>query len=229
MGLPRYLSNQYKHKLETQPPEQFPYELVLRCLEVPQESIEKIYEAARSSGGTMYGFVRALHRGRYAHVQLRKFKQNVPDQLDRVLSAMYVGLVVNREGGLIPDYREVRVPRYFISTLKNFNAARENRDRYEVDLAKLVAMYKGRVYASRTFPSHLKAIIFERDNFTCQRCLRDRDRLRNLGLWLEVDHIVAVVDGGLTTFTNGMTLCCDCNKAKHHSKRYLHAAHALLL
>jgi hypothetical protein len=38
------------------------------------------------------------------------------------------------------------------------------------------------------------------------------------GLHLEVDHIQAFADGGLTTYSNGQTMCSECNKAKHHTK-----------
>jgi 5-methylcytosine-specific restriction endonuclease McrA len=56
----------------------------------------------------------------------------------------------------------------------------------------------------------LRYQIFERDNFRCRRCGRGADD----GVKLQIDHIVAVVDGGSKESTNLWTLCLDCNYGK---------------
>ena len=58
----------------------------------------------------------------------------------------------------------------------------------------------------------LRGEIRKRDNFTCQLCgvsLYDEPHLL-----LEIDHIVPVSKGGLTTLDNLQTLCWKCNRTK---------------
>jgi len=68
----------------------------------------------------------------------------------------------------------------------------------------------------RIFKGRLRQLVFEKDNFKCVYCgkgIKD-------GVSLEVDHIKAWEDGGKTVYDNGQTLCSDCNKGKHHIKKY---------
>lgn len=143
-----------------------------------------------------------------------------PDDLSRVKARLYVG-IESTHCDEIAAFRDVMVPRYFLSKLVRLNAERETRDREAIDLRLRISIVRNRVYASRTFPASLRAIIFERDNYTCQVCLRGREVLKDGGIHLECDHVLAWEDGGLTTYDNGQTICSVCNKAKHHAKRYL--------
>lgn len=58
----------------------------------------------------------------------------------------------------------------------------------------------------------LRNEIKKRDNFTCQMCSASTAE-QNL-LLLEVDHIIPVSKGGLTTPDNLQTLCWKCNRSK---------------
>lgn len=144
------------------------------------------------------------------------------DELTRVTASLYVGLQHegDDDGDDLAIFRSVEIPEYFRSRLTLENNKKQDRDRKAVALRKEIALYRSRVYSSRIFPSSLKAIIFERDNYTCRVCLRYRATLQKNGLHLECDHIQAWDDGGLTTYKNGQTICSDCNKAKHHAKGY---------
>jgi hypothetical protein len=51
--------------------------------------------------------------------------------------------------------------------------------------------------------------IFKRDNFACQYCGQTPP-----AVVLEIDHIVAVVDGGSDETHNLITACFDCNRGK---------------
>ena len=58
----------------------------------------------------------------------------------------------------------------------------------------------------------LRDKIKRRDNYTCQYCgLSTRDEPN---LLLEIDHIIPVSRGGLTTEDNLQTLCWICNRRK---------------
>jgi hypothetical protein len=58
----------------------------------------------------------------------------------------------------------------------------------------------------------LRFRVLQRDNFTCRAC--GRSPAREIGVTLEVDHIVAWTRGGETTVENLQTLCEQCNSGK---------------
>lgn len=60
--------------------------------------------------------------------------------------------------------------------------------------------------------SKLRNLIKKRDNFTCQYC--SASLAEQSHLLLEVDHIVPVSKGGLSTPDNLQTLCWRCNRTK---------------
>lgn len=55
-------------------------------------------------------------------------------------------------------------------------------------------------------PSNIKWAVWERDNFTCQRCGSRKD--------LTVDHVYPESKGGEMTMENAQTLCKSCNSRK---------------
>lgn len=58
----------------------------------------------------------------------------------------------------------------------------------------------------------LRTVIKERDDYTCQMCtaaVRDQNLLL-----LEIDHIIPVSKGGMSTLDNLQTLCWKCNRTK---------------
>ncbi len=54
--------------------------------------------------------------------------------------------------------------------------------------------------------------ILQRDNYTCQMC--KRIATNDNYLLLEVDHILPLSKGGMTTVDNLQTLCWKCNRSK---------------
>ncbi len=60
--------------------------------------------------------------------------------------------------------------------------------------------------------STLRQKIKTRDNYTCKKC--DNSITVEKNLLLEIDHIVPVSRGGLTTEENLQTLCWKCNRSK---------------
>lgn len=58
----------------------------------------------------------------------------------------------------------------------------------------------------------LRTKIKERDCYTCCSCGNSTEKEPNL--LLEIDHIIPVSKGGLTTEENLQTLCWKCNRAK---------------
>jgi biotin operon repressor len=91
----------------------------------------------------------------------------------------------------------------------------------------------------RLYPEGLRARVFERDNFTCQQCKRDREHAAASGdgrFYLEVHHRSAVADqldglppDQLNDPTNLVTYCHSCHlreTAEFQRKRRLDRGHA---
>ena len=58
----------------------------------------------------------------------------------------------------------------------------------------------------------LRKFILSRDNYTCKNCGLSIENEPNL--LLEIDHIIPISKGGLTTEENLQTLCWKCNRSK---------------
>jgi len=69
-------------------------------------------------------------------------------------------------------------------------------------------------------PAAVRQYVFERDRFQCQNC--GRSSLHDATVKLNVDHIIAVANGGSDDLSNLQTLCDRCNqqKSKHYSDRF---------
>jgi hypothetical protein len=217
MGLPRNLQDSLNTHLE----EKDKFQFLLIGFAAGTHVVQSIREAFHNDKDRG---VSESKRGRdivqWWCRQIQRPASSSQDELTPQKAELYVGLLrrgVHDE----PAFRTVEVPLYFLPRLKQMNSELEQRDRDAIELREKIRLIRDRVYASRTFPLALKAIIFERDNYTCRICLRDRVALQKAGLYLECDHILAWEDGGLTKYDNGQTVCCDCNKAKHHAKHYL--------
>jgi 5-methylcytosine-specific restriction endonuclease McrA len=59
----------------------------------------------------------------------------------------------------------------------------------------------------KTLSVRKRFLVFKRDRYKCRMCGRS-------GLELEVDHVVAVAQGGTDRLDNLQTLCFDCNRGK---------------
>lgn len=149
------------------------------------------------------------------------------DPMAKVRAKRYVGLRDNGRGGEA-EYLSFVIPYYFKNSLDEYNKARLENDLGEIEKREEIMKIKKRVYQSRTFPAALRQIIFAEDCYCCRSCGRHRDVLVELGLHLEVDHILPWVDGGETSYENAQTLCSECNKAKHHTKKYMSNMQALM-
>lgn len=79
-------------------------------------------------------------------------------------------------------------------------------------LSEKIDRKKSASYQRSLMTPKLRQKIKERDNYTCQSCevsVYDQDLLL-----LEIDHIIPVSKGGLSTEDNLQTLCWKCNRTK---------------
>lgn len=88
----------------------------------------------------------------------------------------------------------------------------ENLNRFVTYLSEKVKFKKSAAGQRALMTSKLRQSIKERDNFSCQKCGVSIEKEPTL--LLEIDHIIPVSKGGLTTEDNLQTLCWRCNRSK---------------
>nr|DAQ23896.1 MAG TPA: TM2 domain [Caudoviricetes sp.] len=88
----------------------------------------------------------------------------------------------------------------------------ENLNKFILFLSEKIRFNKSVAGQRALMTSKLRQRIKERDNYTCQCCGVSVEQEPHL--LLEIDHIVPVSKGGLTTEDNLQTLCWRCNRSK---------------
>ena len=85
-------------------------------------------------------------------------------------------------------------------------------ERFVYYLSERVKFKKSAAGQRRLMTPHLRRFIIDRDKSTCRICGNSTSIEPNL--LLEVDHIIPIAKGGLTTENNLQTLCWKCNRHK---------------
>lgn len=88
----------------------------------------------------------------------------------------------------------------------------DNLERFVGFLAEKVKFAQSIAGQRALMTSRLREQIKQRDNYTCKKCgvsIKDEPHLL-----LEIDHIVPLSKGGMTTEDNLQTLCWKCNRSK---------------
>lgn len=129
---------------------------------------------------------------------------------------------IERELGFDPvDFNTIYFPRYefrYISAGGNTATKCEvvmdidNLNRFVVYLSEKIKFKKSAAGQRALMTSKLRTSIKERDGYTCKHCGISAEQEPHL--LLEIDHIVPVSKGGLTTEDNLQTLCWRCNRSK---------------
>ena len=94
----------------------------------------------------------------------------------------------------------------------------DNLNKFVMYLSELVKFKKSAAGQRALMTSKLRHSILERDHYTCQRCGASQQKEPNL--LLEVDHIIPVSRGGITTPDNLQTLCWRCKRSKGNKIDY---------
>jgi len=88
----------------------------------------------------------------------------------------------------------------------------DNLNNFVSYLSKIVKFRKSVAGQRTLMTSSLREKIKERDNYTCQKCGLSTKEEKNL--LLEIDHIIPLSKGGITSEENLQTLCWKCNRTK---------------
>lgn len=88
----------------------------------------------------------------------------------------------------------------------------ENLDRFILYLSVLVKFRNSIAGQRALMTSSLREIIKRRDNYACKMC--GLSTLTEKNLLLEIDHVIPLARGGITSEDNLQTLCWKCNRSK---------------
>lgn len=88
----------------------------------------------------------------------------------------------------------------------------DNINRFVKYLSEIVKFKKSAAGQRALMTTALRKKIMERDDYTCQCCGVSVNTEKHL--LLEIDHIIPISKGGLTTEDNLQTLCWKCNRSK---------------
>lgn len=98
------------------------------------------------------------------------------------------------------------------STHCNINFDINNLNYFIEYISEIVKFKKSAAGQRSLMTSDLREKIKERDNYTCQKCGLSINDEKNL--LLEIDHIIPISKGGMSTEENLQTLCWKCNRTK---------------
>ncbi len=114
--------------------------------------------------------------------------------------------------------KKVKISRFFSDKFEEKYKEHNIKLERKLNLYNKLGKYEEKVYKSRIYPPKLRQLVFERDNYTCQKCGKGIKVLKREKSYLEVNHIIPWVDGGKTTLNNGETVCKECNIGLHYAK-----------
>lgn len=98
------------------------------------------------------------------------------------------------------------------SLINNIRMDIENLNKFVKYLNGLIKYRKSIEGQRALMTSDLRENIKKRDNYTCRKCGLSINDERNL--LLEIDHIIPLSKGGITSEENLQTLCWKCNRSK---------------
>ena len=129
--------------------------------------------------------------------------------------------LVEKLGFEAVDLETIYFPKYvFKYTSSGGNASTQctvtmdipNLNRFVSYLSEKIKFKKSAAGQRSLMTSSLRKAIKERDGYTCKFCGASVEKEPNL--LLEIDHIIPVSKGGLTSVDNLQTLCWRCNRRK---------------
>lgn len=164
----------------------------------------------------------AAEQGKYLLEKTRnEIVESVEKDIHPWILRYYKDRVINELGFKKIDLSSFYFPVYIFRYISpGGNSSTKNDIRFNIDMLERFISYladlinfKNSIVGQRSLmTSKLRELIKQRDNFTCKICGLSNRHEKNL--LLEIDHIIPLSRGGLTTESNLQTLCWKCNRAK---------------
>lgn len=146
---------------------------------------------------------------------------SVTDKIPFLIKSFNKKRLIRKLGFNNIDFSQLYFPKYtfrYISSGGNSGMQCDitfdinNLDRFIDYLSSIIKFRKSAAGQRALMTSSLREKIKNRDNFTCCKCNNSIKNEPNL--LLEIDHIVPIAKGGMTTEDNLQTLCWKCNRTK---------------
>ncbi|MCU9808106.1 HNH endonuclease [Paraclostridium sp. AKS46] len=153
--------------------------------------------------------------------ELEKIKKSIQNDIPFLIRKFSMKKFMLNLGFKTIDFSTLYFPTYTFryvspggnkSTSCNIKLDINNLNDFVEYLSDLVKFKKSVAGQRALMTSSLREKIKERDNYTCQKCGISTNDERNL--LLEIDHIIPISKGGMSTEENLQTLCWKCNRTK---------------
>ncbi|MBW4862604.1 MAG: HNH endonuclease [Paeniclostridium sp.] len=164
----------------------------------------------------------AAEEGKYLlNNELEKIKRSINNDIPFLIRTFSMKKFMSKLGFKVIDFSTLYFPVYTFryvspggnkSTHCNIKLDIDNLNNFVEYLSEIVKFRKSAAGQRALMTSKLREKIKQRDNYTCQKCGLSINDERNL--LLEIDHIVPISKGGMSTEENLQTLCWKCNRTK---------------
>lgn len=153
--------------------------------------------------------------------ELEKIKESIKNDIPFLIRTFTMKKLMLKLGFKVIDFSTLYFPVYTFryvspggnkSTHCDIKLDINNLNNFVEYLSGLVKFRKSTAGQRALMTSKLREKIKQRDNYTCQKCGLSINDERNL--LLEIDHIMPISKGGMSTEENLQTLCWKCNRTK---------------
>ncbi|MGL4949984.1 MAG: HNH endonuclease [Anaeroplasmataceae bacterium] len=153
--------------------------------------------------------------------ELEKIKESIKNDIPFLIRKLSMKKFMLKLGFKVIDFSTVYFPVYtFRYVSPGGNKSNSNHIKLDISnlnnfvqyLSESVKFRKSVAGQRSLMTSKLREKIKQRDKYTCQKCGLSTNQEKNL--LLEIDHIMPISKGGMSTEENLQTLCWKCNRTK---------------
>lgn len=178
-------------------------------------------ESLQSFENVLNNFSAAEEGKQLLNNELEGIKESIKNDIPFLIRTFNMKNFMLKLGFREIDFSTLYFPKYTFryvspggnkSTHCDINLDIDNLNDFVQYLSELVKFKKSAAGQRALMTSKLREKIKQRDNYTCQKCGISTNDERNL--LLEIDHIIPISKGGMSTEENLQTLCWKCNRTK---------------
>lgn len=153
--------------------------------------------------------------------ELEKIKESIKNDIPILIRFFSMKKFMPKIGFKVIDFSTIYFPVYtfrYVSpggnktTHCDIKLDINNLNNFVEYLSAVVKFRKSAAGQRALMTSKLREKIKRRDNYTCKKCGLSINHEKNL--LLEIDHIIPISKGGMSTEENLQTLCWKCNRTK---------------
>lgn len=153
--------------------------------------------------------------------EIERIRESIKNDIPFLIRKFSMKKFMLRLGFKVIDFSTVYFPVYTFryvspggnkSTYCNIKLDINNLNNFVEYLSGIIKFRKSAAGQRALMTSKLREKIKQRDNYTCQKCGLSINDEKNL--LLEIDHIIPISKGGMSTEENLQTLCWKCNRKK---------------